>query len=167
MLNDFDKAKAGAWEAHRQEFTCDCLFTTLRKRTIANGSIQFVRQCLTCGRSVGNPERKTPELAAVATPWDQAILDKYEARRSSSSEEIKKKYDRAAFFRSYDQYLASPEWLEKRGLVLRRANSQCEGCGVQPAEEVHHLTYEHVGNEFLFELVALCHCCHERIHGDK
>ena len=39
----------------------------------------------------------------------------------------------------------------------------CEGCGVRRAAQVHHLTYEHVGDELLFELVAVCGQCHDRI----
>jgi len=37
--------------------------------------------------------------------------------------------------------------------------------GSEPATEVHHLTYQHVGHEFLFELVAICRECHTRWHG--
>jgi hypothetical protein len=36
---------------------------------------------------------------------------------------------------------------------------------VQPAREVHHRTYQHVGEEFLYELLALCHGCHDRGHA--
>lgn len=64
----------------------------------------------------------------------------------------------------YRDYLKSQEWAIKRAKVMRRANYRCEGCGDKPAAEVHHLTYEHVTQEFLFELVALCGDCHERIH---
>lgn len=64
----------------------------------------------------------------------------------------------------YRDYLRSHEWAMKRAKVMRRANHRCEGCGDSPATDVHHLSYEHVTQEFLFELVALCAGCHERIH---
>jgi 5-methylcytosine-specific restriction endonuclease McrA len=64
----------------------------------------------------------------------------------------------------YDQYLASPEWAHKRALVFQRAHYTCEGCGVRPASAVHHLTYDHLGDEFLWELKAICHECHDRFH---
>lgn len=64
----------------------------------------------------------------------------------------------------YRDYLRSHEWALKRAKVMRRAGHVCEGCGDHPAVDVHHLTYEHVTQEFLFELVALCAGCHERIH---
>ena len=70
----------------------------------------------------------------------------------------------------WEKYLRSPQWKARRDARLRAVGYKCERCGINGPSarlEVHHLTYEHVGNEFLFELVALCHCCHERIHGDK
>ena len=56
----------------------------------------------------------------------------------------------------YADYLKSQQWADKRDRVLRRANYHCEGCAQRPATDAHHLTYEHVTQEFLFELVALC-----------
>jgi 5-methylcytosine-specific restriction endonuclease McrA len=52
-------------------------------------------------------------------------------------------------------------------LVLQRANGHCEGCGQRKAVQVHHLTYEHVGQEFLWELRAVCSECHDRLHPDR
>jgi 5-methylcytosine-specific restriction endonuclease McrA len=34
------------------------------------------------------------------------------------------------------------------------------------ATQVHHTTYKHVGNEFLWELRAICDECHDRFHED-
>ena len=65
----------------------------------------------------------------------------------------------------YSRYLLSPAWRNKRFRVLERAGGVCEGCGERRATEVHHVTYRHVGNEFLWELRAVCGECHSRIHG--
>jgi hypothetical protein len=64
----------------------------------------------------------------------------------------------------YEKYLQTDEWLDRRRRVLVRAGNVCEGCRQAPATQVHHLTYKHVGNEFLWELVAICRACHERYH---
>lgn len=63
----------------------------------------------------------------------------------------------------YQAYLRSPEWREKRTQVLARANGVCESCGAAFATEVHHTTYDHVFDEPLWELRAVCRACHEMI----
>lgn len=63
----------------------------------------------------------------------------------------------------YQSYLRSPEWRDKRSKVMERAKGVCEGCLVARATEVHHTTYKHVGNEFLWELRAICRGCHESV----
>lgn len=67
----------------------------------------------------------------------------------------------------YSAYLLTPEWKSKRARVLKRASGICEGCGINRATEVHHLNYKHIFKEFLFDLVAVCDDCHERIHEKK
>jgi hypothetical protein len=64
----------------------------------------------------------------------------------------------------YTEYLQTDAWKERRRLVLQRTGGLCEGCRQEPASEVHHLSYNHVGNEFLWELVAICRWCHARYH---
>ena len=68
------------------------------------------------------------------------------------------------WWRKYNAYLLSDAWRTKRALVLERSGYNCEGCGAVRACQVHHLTYAHVGNEFLWELKAVCNACHERLH---
>ena len=65
----------------------------------------------------------------------------------------------------YSAYLQTAEWQTLRARVLDRCQRVCEGCGERPAADVHHLSYRHVGQEFLFELVGLCRECHERLHS--
>lgn len=65
----------------------------------------------------------------------------------------------------YKLYTLCERWERKRQSVLRRCNFICEGCAEAPATQVHHLTYDHVGSELLFELVGLCAACHERVHS--
>ena len=67
--------------------------------------------------------------------------------------------------RLYSNYLESDEWKEKRSKVRRRARGWCERCKVRRREDVHHLTYQNVGNEKLTELVGVCRKCHEFLHG--
>jgi 5-methylcytosine-specific restriction endonuclease McrA len=66
--------------------------------------------------------------------------------------------------RFYEEYLKTPAWHARRNRVLLRAGHRCEGCGQQPATQVHHLTYRRLGHEMLFDLVAICRDCHHTIH---
>jgi 5-methylcytosine-specific restriction endonuclease McrA len=104
--------------------------------------------------------------------WDDQIEDAYHANRERQRKAIYQKHVRIqrtrtkGFWKKYNAYLESKEWQDKRERVLKRANGQCEGCGAKAATQAHHLTYAHVFNEFLFELVAVCDDCHQRLHAD-
>ena len=38
---------------------------------------------------------------------------------------------------------------------------------LRPATQVHHLTYAHLGDELLFELISVCDDCRKRIHHSE
>ncbi len=61
---------------------------------------------------------------------------------------------------NYKRYLASREWALIKRDVAERSNGICERCHMRDATEVHHLTYEHIGNEKLHELQHVCSPCH-------
>ncbi len=64
----------------------------------------------------------------------------------------------------YKAYLQTEGWDRTRLKVLERAKWTCEGCGEARATQVHHKTYDDPrGQEMLFNLVAVCADCHEKI----
>ena len=65
--------------------------------------------------------------------------------------------------KKYNEYLQSYQWQDKRLRVLERDNYLCQSCLEQDATQVHHLTYKHVGNEPLFDLISVCDECHKSI----
>lgn len=65
----------------------------------------------------------------------------------------------------YHNYLKTDAWKSKAALVRKRDNNICQACLSAPAEEVHHLTYQNIFKEPLFELVSVCHACHSKIHN--
>ena len=170
-MKQYLNQKIAAWRDHGERFDCDHADTALRRRVIKGGQIQYVQQCLRCGESRNQPLAKAKALEAsggVEPPvFDDQLREAWGQRRTESAEVIKTKFSRDAFFADYDEYLKSDAWAKRRALVLTRAGGVCEGCGERSATEVHHLTYEHVSKEFLFELVALCEPCHDRLHEDK
>lgn len=60
----------------------------------------------------------------------------------------------------YHQYMASREWALKREAIKERAGNICERCQEAYLANVHHLTYESLGNEPLHDLQGLCRPCH-------
>jgi 5-methylcytosine-specific restriction endonuclease McrA len=64
----------------------------------------------------------------------------------------------------YNAHLDSRKWKDLREKVIDRQKCICAGCEASPVEHVHHLTYAHMGDEFLFELLGLCIDCHLKLH---
>jgi hypothetical protein len=137
---------------------------------IKGGAIHFRHQCLQCGESIGNAIAKSA-CPKDSPAYDEALYERYQKERADKYENIWQKHVRqqkitdTEFWTRYNGYLNSAEWKAKRTKVLRRARDICEGCLEKSATQVHHLTYAHVFNECLFELVAVCDECHERIHA--
>lgn len=70
----------------------------------------------------------------------------------------------------YAEYLQSEDWQQRRKQAIIAAHHQCEQCNLPRwvAElvydqdlNVHHRSYEHLGNEPPRDLEALCRRCHE------
>lgn len=62
---------------------------------------------------------------------------------------------------TYMAYLRSAEWREKRKEFLELANYECEECGEKDGLQVHHLSYENIGDETEDDVQVLCRECHE------
>lgn len=72
----------------------------------------------------------------------------------------------ANYSRLYSRYLAylsTEEWFDIRNRILKRDGFKCRKCG-NPATQVHHLTYEHLGHELDEDLISICRPCHLFIH---
>jgi 5-methylcytosine-specific restriction endonuclease McrA len=127
---------------------------------------QLRNYCDDCGRLVGSALKhslatdNTPQLSREDAMRPERLWREYSEQQAAERERQAEQW-RAG----YEAYLLSPEWDDRRALVLKRARGICEGCGEVPATEVHHLTYTHVGNELLWQLVAVCRNCHARVHG--
>lgn len=94
--------------------------------------------------------------ASINDSWQLTIRDFYARQRDERNSEWRRKYE---------AHLQSHRWRELRAMVLKRCNRVCEGCGAREAVQAHHLTYERLGDEMLFDLVGVCLICHEKIHG--
>ena len=117
----------------------------------------------------GRATCKTCLNGVVARPERRAQQETYEREYAAirAAEEAQRAEDRREWFSWYSTYLRSPAWRERSASVIRRAGGVCEGCGKRPATQAHHPTYVHVGDEFLWELRAVCKPCHDRFHADR
>jgi 5-methylcytosine-specific restriction endonuclease McrA len=132
----------------------------------SNGVKLYRMQCTRCNEIIGSGMKHTPELAAQAIEeMPTRYAEIYEMQNEAKEGIVKRWKSRkdSQWWTSYNTYLNSPEWAAKRLKVFKRANWICEGCGDARATEIHHLVYTHAFNEYLFELVALCHKCHAEI----
>lgn len=65
----------------------------------------------------------------------------------------------------YQAYINSKEWQETRQRIFNRDNFRCVKCGCSKNLQVHHITYENLGEEKDADLVTLCDKCHNSIHS--
>jgi hypothetical protein len=143
----------------------------------SNGRKQLRQQCDDCGDLVG------PGALPFAKAEGQTVkafdLQRYQQARREHNEATREAYERARQRRNavwatqrlerqqqYQAYLQSEQWRRLRVKLLKRAGYTCEGCLEARATEVHHVTYEHIFQEYCFELRALCAKCHGRLHAN-
>lgn len=137
---------------------------------------QIRMQCLSCGRAIGNAiahNKVHPQVLAALPPFDEHLRDdlfnqqlKAQAtiNRQRADEIEQRLKDRR---RAYNEHLASQEWRELRERVIEREQGICQGCRRAAIQEVHHLTYDRLGDELLTDLVGVCRACHLKFHPDK
>lgn len=133
------------------------------RRIVANGAVHYHVQCLSCGDSL----KAIPKQERIALQpdeigeWDESLKDRWWQRRSDIRR-LQAVRERAAKFDDMADYYASEKWRAKSAAVLAR-DRICQACRGRPAQEAHHLTYDHWRDEPLFDLVGVCHPCHEKI----
>jgi hypothetical protein len=67
---------------------------------------------------------------------------------------------------NYRQYIHSAGWRALCNAKLFEANYKCEKCGRDDGKlDVHHKTYERLGDERMSDLIVLCRYCHKVSHG--
>jgi hypothetical protein len=68
----------------------------------------------------------------------------------------------------YGEYLQTPHWKRKREDKLRAVGRRCQVCNHGPDTlEVHHRTYERLGQELDEDLTVLCRACHGTFHDHR
>lgn len=152
--------------------TCACKITNVVYRLNSDDTKHYLLQCNRCGQAT-QVKKDHPRIMLEgihAEPLDrykQEVWNRYdwEARRRANLAERQENQER--WWRRYNEYLLSDTWKEKRRRVLKRDNYQCQACLNRKAEHVHHLTYDRVFNEPLFDLTSVCTPCHKALHPHR
>jgi hypothetical protein len=106
---------------------------------------------------VENPRRSVWRLAGVVLETPEPAADTAPGP------------DRLAQLRAmpYRDYLRTPEWRRTRAAALVRAGNCCSLDVTHTRDlEVHHRTYERLGEELAADLVVLCRACHRLHHAE-
>lgn len=131
-------------------------------------SNQYRYNCSNCGRSSKSLKHDslTDEEKRLAPPPDHGVASRwYDARcRKFATEKTNARTNaKDDWFSKHNDYLKSPQWHQRRDMVLARDKNICQACLTDRATQVHHLTYKHWRHEPLFELVSVCQSCHYKI----
>lgn len=69
---------------------------------------------------------------------------------------------------SYEEYLQTPHWKRRREARVRSAGRKCQLCNSDSTPlNVHHRTYERLGEELDGDLLVLCRKCHSTFHKHR
>lgn len=99
-------------------------------------------------------KRRAELVAACNKKWQIKVANYLENRTPERMRELEEM--------PYSEFLRTTEWKQMSWLVLQ-LRKICAHCG-EPAKEVHHQTYK-FGRLYPEALEAVCHNCHEVIHG--
>lgn len=69
-----------------------------------------------------------------------------------------------AGFEIYAAYLLSDHWQQLRVRCRKRKHWRCFACRTPGRLDLHHVTYERLGDEQLGDMVLLCRRCHAATH---
>lgn len=136
-----------------------------------NGGWAIRKMCSACYKMFGNfiAQKNCGDIEKLQTiikeKHDRFHSDNWEklAKRIEWLTQLHEDYHKSNWFSEHNDYLKSTTWQEKREEVLRRDGYLCQACLKRKATEVHHLTYDHYKNEPLYELISVCHSCHQAI----
>lgn len=158
------------WSGH----ACNHAVQFTGKTLNSIGAAVFKRYCVHCGIATTQhlPHRTVTdtEIREIDPDRREKLINQYVNERRAALDFIAKETanrQQPERRSEYSEYLSSPEWATLRNSVIERCGNLCEGCRQSSVDDVHHLTYRHIGREFLFQLVGLCRSCHTRWHEDR
>lgn len=142
-----------------------------RSRTEVEASVEEI--AVACGKSARSVQRGLTELVARGHLARQSSKRQFYFRfklrgRQSTirahTESTPAEPDPVVDPVVYEKYLNSEAWQARRQAVLWIAGHRCQACNSDDPLDVHHRTYQRIGNEVPEDLIALCRKCHDVFH---
>lgn len=133
-------------------------------------------QCDACPRQITLKTRTQYQELTTTSKWVRRLLCEECADREhrERDEAWQQKYQaqaerlRALQAMPYKDYLNTPEWDETRRRHYKRSGYRCQVCNVGGVQlNVHHRTYERLGQEKIRDLICLCQDCHTLFHASR
>jgi 5-methylcytosine-specific restriction endonuclease McrA len=104
----------------------------------------------------------------IRSEFSQSRFENWDINRDAENnllrEFVKVNNLESSHYYKYQEYLRSPQWKEKRVLVMARDNNTCQHCKNTTATEIHHVRYDNIFDEPLEDLISLCNLCHSQAH---
>lgn len=165
-MADFN-IKKRAYADIEARFTCPHMEREVRHRINRDDRPVYVSQCIKCGHtSYPMKEAEAKRSGKPIPEYDYELQNRWRGAKSLAYDATRKAI-KPQLKAEYEAYLKTEEWNSLRVKVFENCKGVCEVCENSPAEQVHHLTYERIGNEELDDLMGVCRPCHELIHGYK
>lgn len=163
------------WEIVDYEECCKESDVILVRFIDEGGKVHVRKQCKNCGKITNNSlPGFTPQQKSLLPVADKTRRELYQTRKwdlyKLFIDKCREKFNQrhsakdTIWWNNYKAYLQSDKWKRKSKKVLERDNHLCQACLDRKATQAHHLSYEFVGHEPLFDLIAVCDQCHEHLH---
>lgn len=164
---------------------CEHESAEVRVRKYDSGATALVEQCTDCGKHLKSVKKSlvsnwqelpefdlglAPVATAAAVEWTRRYLDAAQSARKQHSVDVARRIARGEIaFRDHSKfgtYYDSEQWVRTRTRILLRDDHLCQACHA-PAECVHHIVYDRLGQENDLDLISLCNSCHDKIHKEQ
>ena len=141
----------------------------IRYIVCSNGVKQYKVQCQSCGKVSG----RALEYKLITGFNPLPMHDRWTEENDEENERVYMEYRSSKqehWAKEYREYMMSPEWEQRRNYIYELRGGVCEQCSSplwdgSTTWQLHHKTYDRVGDEDDDDLSLVCKPCHEQIHG--
>ncbi len=145
-------------------------YTDLTHQTVVAraGSLVFSATCCRCQCVFASKRNSRSDLGKKICPTceSQDILDSHKVFLEDWIDTKWATHENPKMDKgSYSAYLHSKHWKKMRSIALKNASYKCQACSTKDSIlDVHHNSYDRLGNEDESDLIVLCRSCHAKVH---